>query len=327
MTMEIREFTDFGNDIPARAIIAEYIGTLPFDVSFQLTGTELGDLSVFYSPAARGALLLAYEDGFVAGCVALKRLDESTCEMKRLYVRPQYRGEKIGRELVDHIIRMGKTLGYTTMKLDTDREAHREAIALYRRSGFREIARYNDAPRDFLFMELDLTHHTPMTPFTEKFHKHITPELSIIEFGPQHGEAFKALNVAWITKSFFMEESDEIVLSDPQTHILQGGGAILLAELNGRIVGTCALTYEGHDTYELTKMAVDESVRGMKIGWHLGVATLEKAKQLGGKKVILHSNTKGSAPAIQLYRKLGFTEIPLGDAPWARADIKMEFVL
>jgi N-acetylglutamate synthase-like GNAT family acetyltransferase len=158
----------------------------------------------------------------------------------------------------------------------------------------------------------------------KKFDKKINEDLSIIEFEMQHAKAFKDLNIAWISKSFFVEESDERVLSDPSTYFLNAGGAILLAKHKNEIVGTCALTYEGHDIYELTKMAVDQKMRGLKIGYHLGVATLEKAKQLGAKKVILHSNRKGSAAAINLYHKLGFKEIPLGNAPWKRADIKME---
>lgn len=165
-----------------------------------------------------------------------------------------------------------------------------------------------------------------MTPTLDKFHKAIADDLTIIEFEPQHQPIFKALNVAWITKSFVMEESDEIVLSNPHEHILKSGGAILLAVYKGKIVGTCALTNEGRGEYELTKMAVDENLRGLKIGYHLGVATLEKAKLLGAEKVILHSNRKGSAVAINLYHKLGFVEIPLGNAPWKRADIKMEYV-
>jgi GNAT superfamily N-acetyltransferase len=161
---------------------------------------------------------------------------------------------------------------------------------------------------------------------TGKFSKTISTDLSIIEFEMQHQKTFRDLNIAWITKSFVVEESDEMVLSDPQTHILAPGGVILLAKYKDEIVGTCALTNEGHGIYELTKMAVDENLRGLKIGYHLGIATLEKAKLTGAKKVILHSNRKGSAIAIQLYHKLGFVEIPLGNAPWKRADIKMEFV-
>lgn len=166
-----------------------------------------------------------------------------------------------------------------------------------------------------------------MSETSKKFNKIISPELSIVEFENIHGKAFKDLNVAWISQSFVMEESDEIVLNDPHEHILKNGGAILIAKYKNEFVGTCALINEGHGDYELTKMAVDQNLRGLKIGYHLGIATLEKAKVLGAKKVILHSNRKGSAAAINLYYKLGFKEIPLGDAPWARADIKMEILI
>jgi GNAT superfamily N-acetyltransferase len=167
-------------------------------------------------------------------------------------------------------------------------------------------------------------------------HKKITEDLSIIEFEMRHAKAFKDLNIAWIAKSFFVEESDERVLSDPEKYFLNAGGRIILAEYKGVIVGTCALMPanmngsgidEGKDTFELTKMAVDEKLRGLKIGYHLGVATLDLAKEMGATRVILHSNKEGSAPAIQLYYTLGFKEIPLGDAPWARANIKMEIEL
>ncbi len=161
----------------------------------------------------------------------------------------------------------------------------------------------------------------------EKFHKIISPDLSIVEFEPLHADAFRELNTAWITQSFVMEESDHVVLNDPYKHILKDGGAILIAKFKDKFVGTCALINEGHGEYELTKMAVDQQLRGLKIGYRLGIATLEKAKLLGAKKVLLHSNRKGSAAAINLYHKLGFKEIPLGDAPWARADIKMEILI
>lgn len=166
--------------------------------------------------------------------------------------------------------------------------------------------------------------------------KKISDDLRIIEFGMQHAQAFKDLNIAWIAKSFFVEESDERVLSDPQKYFLNVGGRILLAEYKGSVIGTCALMPanmngsgidEGEETFELTKMAVDENLRGLKIGYHLGAATLELARETGAKRVILHSNKEGSAAAIQLYYKLGFKEIPLGNAPWKRANIKMEIFL
>lgn len=333
MSIRITEFCDFINDEPVKAIVREYINSLPFDISYQDFEKELADLSVLYSEPNGGALFVAYENDALAGCVALKKLDASSCEMKRLYVRPSFRGKKAGRLLAEALIRKAIALGYQQMKLDTDTVAHANAIALYRQLGFRETKPYHQVPHPFLFMALDLEQlkKQNMSITVSPFHKTISADLSIIEYTPEHAAAFKALNEAWISKSFFLEESDIAVLSDPQKYILAPGaadpargGAILLAEYKGQIIGTCALTYEGHDTYELTKMAVDENFRGLKIGWHLGMATLEKAKQLGAKKVILHSNRKGSAVAIRLYYKLGFVEIPLGNAPWARADIKME---
>jgi GNAT superfamily N-acetyltransferase len=164
-----------------------------------------------------------------------------------------------------------------------------------------------------------------MNEMHAEFQKTISPELRLISYRDIHRDHFKRLNEQWISKSFVLEDSDIAVLTDPKTHILSGGGAILLAEYKGMIAGTCAIISEGDGIYELTKMAVDEKYRGLKIGYHLGVGIIEKSKQLGAKMLVLHSNKKGSAEAIQLYYKLGFIEVPLEpNAPWARADIKME---
>lgn len=146
----------------------------------------------------------------------------------------------------------------------------------------------------------------------------------IIEYKAEHQQRFKELNIQWISRNFEIEEVDYQVLNDPDQHILKDGGCILLAAEKGEIIGTCALLNEGHGIFELTKMTVDERYRGMKIGYKLGVAVLEKAKQLSAKKVILYSNTVHNGNAINLYRKLGFTERPLGQSVWVRADIKME---
>jgi GNAT superfamily N-acetyltransferase len=167
-----------------------------------------------------------------------------------------------------------------------------------------------------------------MSQASTTFSKIITNELRLVGYEPAHKEAFKRLNEAWIRKSFTLEESDIAVLSEPEKYILSGGGAIVLAAYRGTIIGTCALINEGDGVFELTKMAVDETYRGLKIGYHLGVGTIQKAKEIGAKKLVLHSNKKGSAAAISLYFKLGFTEVPLEkNAPWARADIKMELAL
>jgi GNAT superfamily N-acetyltransferase len=151
--------------------------------------------------------------------------------------------------------------------------------------------------------------------------------LKIIDYRFHHKQNFYDLNKAWIEKSFVLEDVDKIVLNDPQKFILDGGGQILMAEYENNIVGTVALKKIALGVYELTKMAVDENYRGLKIGRQLGLSIIERAKTIGASKIELFSNTKGSAPAIQLYRKLGFTEIPLGEKGYARADIRMELNL
>jgi ribosomal protein S18 acetylase RimI-like enzyme len=103
------------------------------------------------------------------------------------------------------------------------------------------------------------------------------------------------------------------------------GGAILMASLQNEIAGTVALKFVEPGVYEFTKMAVDEKFRSKKVGQALSDAAIDKARKLGARKIILYSNTK-LGPAIALYRKIGFKEIPL-DGPYKRSDIKMELIL
>jgi ribosomal protein S18 acetylase RimI-like enzyme len=121
-----------------------------------------------------------------------------------------------------------------------------------------------------------------------------------------------------------MEEEDIKTVEDPEGYVLKGGGKIFIALYEGFPVGTCAYLNLGNDTYEMIKMAVDENYRGLKIGNRIGIESVLKIKELGAKKIILFSNTKNSAAAIQLYRKLGFYEVPLGTSEFIRADIRME---
>jgi ribosomal protein S18 acetylase RimI-like enzyme len=102
-------------------------------------------------------LLLARHAGHAAGCVALRKLEAGICEMKRLYVRPSDRGVGLGRILVERIIAEARAIGYTRMRLDTIESAMKDAIALYRKIGFREIAPYSAIPVEHaLWMELRL---------------------------------------------------------------------------------------------------------------------------------------------------------------------------
>lgn len=146
--------------------------------------------------------------------------------------------------------------------------------------------------------------------------------LRIVDFTPAHQPDFKRLNMAWIARYFTVEPHDLEQLDDPGHHIIRPGGHILLAELDGLVVGTVALAPAGAGVLELAKMAVDEAFQGRKIGWHLGMAALDRARKLGATQVFLESNRR-LTPALQLYEKLGFREIPMAETPYARADIKM----
>lgn len=150
--------------------------------------------------------------------------------------------------------------------------------------------------------------------------------IEIVNYQPNHALAFKELNEAWINQYFTMEESDRKMLNDPQGYIIDKGGAILIATLNKKPIGTCALIKMEDDVYELAKMAVAPEAQGKKIGWKIGLATIEKAKELNAKTVYLETNSK-LKPAISLYYKLGFKDIEGYDSPYNRCNVQMELEL
>lgn len=116
---------------------------------------ELSHLEEKYGPPD-GRLYLAYCGGALAGCIGLRRMDGKRCEMKRLYVRPQFRGKRVGERLVERIIAEAKAIGYTVMLLDTLPFLD-SAIRLYRKFGFYKVGRYNDNPIDTsVYLRLDL---------------------------------------------------------------------------------------------------------------------------------------------------------------------------
>ena len=143
--------------IAARELILEYAKSLNFSLCFQGFDQELASLPGEYAPPS-GRLLLADFYGRRAGCVALHRLADGICEMKRLYVRPEFRGHKIGRRLAEAVIAEARAAGYQRMRLDTVAPVMREAVQLYRELGFYEIPAYRPNPQPgTVYMELALT--------------------------------------------------------------------------------------------------------------------------------------------------------------------------
>jgi len=123
---------------------------------FQNFDKELAELPGDYAPPD-GRMLLATYEGQLAGCVALHKLDGAICEMKRLYLRPKFRGKGLGRVLAETVINQARQIGYKRMRLDTVEPMMKDAVAMYRRLGFKEIAPYRPNPiSGTLFMELEL---------------------------------------------------------------------------------------------------------------------------------------------------------------------------
>ncbi len=148
--------------------------------------------------------------------------------------------------------------------------------------------------------------------------------VEIVDFEEKYCAAFKDLNVEWISHYFEMEASDFKALDHPQKYIIEPGGHIYIALLNGEPVGTCALLkLENRDyDYELVKMAVTPKAQGYGIGRLLGQAVIDKAKSLEVDELYLETNNQ-LTPAIRLYEKLGFEHISGCSTPYARCNVQM----
>lgn len=155
-----------------------------------------------------------------------------------------------------------------------------------------------------------------------------TKSIVIREYKSVDKTDFRDLNVAWISQYFEMEDADYQALDFPEQYILEQGGHIVVASFEERVIGVCALLKRDslEYPYELAKMAVSPQARGQGVGYLLGEAIVQKAKELGADKLYLESNTQ-LEPAINLYKKLGFMKVEGYTTPYKRCNIQMEKIL
>lgn len=140
----------------ARELFLEYAQSLGVDLCFQNFEQELAGLPGHYAPPS-GRLFLAEYDGQLAGCAALRQWQPGVCEMKRLYLRPSFRGKGLGRVIAETIIAQARNAGYQHMRLDTIEPIMKDAVEMYRKLGFKEIAPYRANPiAGAIYMELQL---------------------------------------------------------------------------------------------------------------------------------------------------------------------------
>lgn len=140
----------------ARGLFREYEAWFGMNLCFQNFDEEVANLPGKYA-APEGRLFLVFSDEKLAGCIALRKLEDGVCEMKRLFVKDGFRGQKIGVLLIEKIIKEARQIGYERMRLDTFPAKMGKAVSLYESYGFREIPPYYHNPYgETLFMELDL---------------------------------------------------------------------------------------------------------------------------------------------------------------------------
>jgi len=149
-------------------------------------------------------------------------------------------------------------------------------------------------------------------------------EVEIITFRDEYVDDFAIINFKWLEKYFYIEDYDKEILTNPKKYILNDGGQILFALIGEEVVATVALIKREEGVFELSKMGVAEKYQGKRIGIKLMDACIEYAKQNDFKQLFLDSSRK-LTPAITLYKKVGFKEIPVPtDTPYERCDIRME---
>ena len=151
-------------------------------------------------------------------------------------------------------------------------------------------------------------------------------KIKIIPYQNEHKARFREMNLGWLDQYHLTESHDLIVLDDPEGTVLDKGGYIWLAEADGNIVGSIGLMKEEGGVYELIKMGVVADYRRNGISKMLIETCLEKAREIGVKKLILFSNHQLQT-AINTYEKYGFRHVAVHDSPFVTADVMMELIL
>ena len=154
-------------------------------------------------------------------------------------------------------------------------------------------------------------------------------QVGIRPFQPGDGEAFRRLNEEWITRYFRLEAKDEKTLRHPQETILDPGGQILFATVDGKCVGCVALLRMSDDEFEVAKMAVSPAHQGAGLGKKLMLGAIATARHAGARRLYIETNHT-LTPAIRLYESVGFRHLAPGSvppSPYARADVYMEMIL
>lgn len=186
-----------------------------------------------------------------------------------------------------------------------------------------ELTAFIDRPDTSFMNHIRLTEQAQQDfSLYKRIMKRIRSSVQIVDFRPEYTKDFHDLNIEWLETYFYVEPHDTEVLENPQSYIIDNKGYIFFVRFNNEIVGTVALINEP-ECYELSKMAVSPKYRGMKIGQQLMDKCIEFSKAQGWEKIMLYSN-RSLTPAINLYRKVGFQEVPVEEnALYDRADIKM----
>lgn len=266
-----------------------------------------------YLSDPRSAVWVAYCGPAPVACILYHPLPEfdSAGEIKRLYVRPGYRGRAVARLLLQTLEQFAREQQIAWLYLDT-KDDLTDAIAFYRRHGYQSCGRYNENPQATIFMR-----------------KQLSASVLVRSFQAGDEEAFRTLNEAWIEKYFHLEIKDRQTLNDPYSFILDPGGQIFMAIRNGEAIGCCALLALGEGNWEIAKMAVAENERGRGVGRQLLQYVINYAKSRSSRRLYIETNSS-LVDAIHLYRSVGFRDVPperLHASPYARADVFLEMIL